>query len=192
MGGAVVFQTKTARDYVGGDSGTYFGVRTSASDADDQLKAGATAAVQNGDFGLIAQVTKRDFSEHQVNGTGSVNPEDGDTQGGLIKAFWDISANQSLAISFESFEESRDFDLLTDLLGRNAATVFSSLGFDESERTRTGLEYNLLRTSGIFDDLQLLVNLQKHRFHAENRARKNELFICKSVKPAIIYRDRCN
>ena len=160
MGGAVVFQTKTARDYVGSDSGTYFGVRTSASDADDQLKAGATAAVQNGDFGLVAQVTKRDFSEHQVNGTGSVNPEDGDTQGGLIKAFWDISANQSLAISFESFEESRDFNLLTDLLGRNAASVFSSLGFDESERTRTGLEYNLLRTSGIFDDLQLLVNLQ--------------------------------
>lgn len=160
MGGAVVFQTKSARDYVGSDSGTYFGVRTSASDADDQLKAGATAAVQTGDFGLIAQVTKRDFSEHQVNGTGSVNPQDGDTQGGLIKAFWDISANQSLAISFELFEETRDFNLLTDLLGRNAATVFSSLGFDESERTRTGLEYNLLRTSGIFDDLQLLVNLQ--------------------------------
>ena len=160
MGGAVVFQTKTARDYVGSDGGTYFGVRTSASDADDQLKAGATAAVQNGSFGLIAQLTQREFSEHQVNGTGSVNPQDGDTQGGLIKAFWDISANQSLAISFESFEENRDFNLLTDLLGRNAATVFSSLGFDESERTRTGLEYDLLRSSGIFDDLQLLVNLQ--------------------------------
>ena len=160
MGGAVVFQTKTARDYVGSDSGTYFGVRTSASDADDQLKAGATAAFQNGSFGLIAQVTQRDFSEHQVNGAGSVNPQDGNTQGGLVKAFWDVSANQSLAISFESFEENRDFNLLTDLLGRNAATVFSSLGFDESERTRMGLEYNLLRSSGIFDDLQLLANFQ--------------------------------
>ena len=160
MGGAVVFQTKTSRDYVGSDSGTYFGARTSASDADDQIKAGATTAFQNGSFGLIAQITQRDFSEHEVNGTGSVNPHDGETQGGLIKAFWDISANQSLAISFESFEENRDFNLLTDLLGRNAGTVFSSLGFDESERTRTGLEYNLLRSSGIFDDLQLLVNLQ--------------------------------
>ncbi|HBW82563.1 MAG TPA: hypothetical protein DEF79_00835, partial [Gammaproteobacteria bacterium] len=160
MGGAVVFQTKTARDYVGSDSGTYFGVRTSASDADDQLKAGATAAVQNGNLGLIAQLTQRDFSEHQVNGAGSVNPQDGDTQGGLIKAFWDISENQNLAISFESFVESRDFNLLSDMIGRGGSAVTSSLGFDESERRRTGLEYNLQRSSGIFDDLQFLANFQ--------------------------------
>lgn len=161
MGGAVVFQTKTARDYVGSNSGTYFGLRTSASDADDQLKAGATAAVQNGSLGLIAQLTQRDFSEHQLNGSGSVNPQDGDTQGGLIKAFWNISENQNLAISFESFVENRDFNLLSDMLGRGGSAVTSSLGFDKSERTRTGLEYNLLRSSGIFDDLQFLMNFQK-------------------------------
>ena len=36
MGGAVIFTTKDARDYVGSDSGSYFGLRSSASDADDR------------------------------------------------------------------------------------------------------------------------------------------------------------
>ena len=155
MGGAVIFTTKDARDYVGSDSGSYFGLRSSASDADEQIKGGATAAFQNGDFGLVAQFTQRNFEEHEVNGVGSVNPQDGDTQGILLKGFWDISDNQSLAISFESFVEERDFNLLSDL-GRS---VSKSLGFDEVDRERLGLEYQLERDSGLFDDLQILVNL---------------------------------
>ena len=143
MGGAVIFTTKDARDYVGSDSGSYFGLRSSASDADEQIKGGATAAFQNGDFGLVAQFTQRNFEEHEVNGVGSVNPQDGDTQGILLKGFWDISDNQSLAISFESFVEERDFNLLSDL-GRS---VSKSLGFDEVDRERLGLEYQLERDS---------------------------------------------
>ena len=154
MGGAVIFTTKNARDYVGSDSGSYFGLRSSASDADDQVKGGATAAFQNGDFGLVAQFTQRNFEEHEVNGSGSVNPQDGDTQGILLKGMWDISDNQSLAVSFESFVEERDFNLLSDL-GRS---VSKSLGFDEVDRERIGLEYQLERDSGLFDDLQILVN----------------------------------
>ena len=154
MGGAVIFTTKNARDYVGSDSGSYFGLRSSASDADDQIKGGATAAFQNGDFGLVAQFTQRNFEEHEVNGSGSVNPQDGDTQGILLKGMWDISDNQSLAVSFESFVEERDFNLLSDL-GRS---VSKSLGFDEVDRERIGLEYQLERDSGLFDDLQILVN----------------------------------
>ena len=154
MGGAIIFTTKNARDYVGSDSGSYFGLRSSASDADDQVKGGATAAFQNGDFGLVAQFTQRNFEEHEVNGSGSVNPQDGDTQGILLKGMWDISDNQSLAVSFESFVEERDFNLLSDL-GRS---VSKSLGFDEVDRERIGLEYQLERDSGLFDDLQILVN----------------------------------
>ena len=154
MGGAVIFTTKNARDYVGSDSGSYFGLRSSASDADDQIKGGATAAFQNGDFGLVAQFTQRNFEEHEVNGSGSVNPQDGDTQVILLKGMWDISDNQSLAVSFESFVEERDFNLLSDL-GRS---VSKSLGFDEVDRERIGLEYQLERDSGLFDDLQILVN----------------------------------
>ena len=154
MGGAVIFTTKNARDYVESDSGSYFGLRSSASDADDQVKGGATAAFQNGDFGLVAQFTQRNFEEHEVNGSGSVNPQDGDTQGILLKGMWDISDNQSLTVSFESFVEERDFNLLSDL-GRS---VSKSLGFDEVDRERIGLEYQLERDSGLFDDLQILVN----------------------------------
>ena len=156
MGGAVIFTTKTARDYVNSDSGSYFNVRSMASDADDQYKTGATAAFQNGDVGLIAQFTQRNWNEHEVNGSGKVNPQDGNSDGILLKGFWDISDNQRLSISLESVEQEADFILESDL-GRS---VSSSLGYDQTERDRIGLEYTLERDSGLFDDLQILFNVQ--------------------------------
>ena len=156
MGGAVIFTTKTARDYVNSDSGSYFNVRSMASDADDQYKTGATAAFQNGDVGLIAQFTQRNWNEHEVNGPGKVNPQDGNSDGILLKGFWDISDNQRLSISLESVEQEADFILESDL-GRS---VSGSLGYDQTERDRIGLEYTLERDSGLFDDLQILFNVQ--------------------------------
>jgi hemoglobin/transferrin/lactoferrin receptor protein len=156
MGGAVIFTTKTARDYVNSDSGSYFNVRSMASDADDQYKTGATAAFQNGDVGLIAQFTQRNWNEHEVNGPGKVNPQDGNSDGILLKGFWDISDNQRLSISLESVEQEADFILESDL-GRS---VSSSLGYDQTERERIGFEYVLERDSGLFDDLQILFNVQ--------------------------------
>lgn len=156
MGGAVIFTTKTARDYVNSDSGSYFNVRSMASDADDQYKTGATAAFQNGDVGLIAQFTQRNWNEHEVNGSGKVNPQDGNSDGILLKGFWDISDNQRLSISLESVEQEADFILESDL-GRS---VSSSLGYDQTERERIGFEYVLERDSGLFDDLQILFNVQ--------------------------------
>ena len=87
MGGAVIFTTKTSRDYVNSDSGSYFNVRSMASDADDQYKTGATAAFQNGDVGLIAQFTQRNWNEHEVNGSGKVNPQDGNSDGIFVEGF---------------------------------------------------------------------------------------------------------
>lgn len=156
MGGAVIFTTKTSRDYVNSDSGSYFNVRSMASDADDQYKTGATAAFQNGDVGLIAQFTQRNWNEHEVNGSGKVNPQDGNSDGILLKGFWDISDNQRLSISLESVEQEADFILESDL-GRS---VSSSLGYDQTERERIGFEYVLERDSGLFDDLQILFNVQ--------------------------------
>ncbi|MDG2141791.1 MAG: TonB-dependent hemoglobin/transferrin/lactoferrin family receptor [Gammaproteobacteria bacterium] len=156
MGGAVIFTTKDARDYVGGDDGSYFSVRSMASDADDQYKTGATAAFQSGDVGLIAQFTQRNWNEHKVNGPGKVNPQDGQSDGILLKGFWDVSDNQTLSISLESVEQETDFILESDL-GRS---VSSSLGYDQTERDRIGLEYTLERDSSLFDDLQILFNVQ--------------------------------
>ncbi len=156
MGGAVIFTTKDARDYVGSDTGSYFNVRSMASDADDQYKTGATAAFQNGDVGLIAQFTQRTFNEHEVNGSGKLNPQDGESDSILLKGFWDISDNQRLSISLESVEQETDFILESDI-GRS---VSSSLGYDQTERNRIGLEYVLERDSGLFDDLQILFNVQ--------------------------------
>ena len=107
-------------------------------------------------MGLIAQFTQRNWNEHEVNGPGKVNPQDGNSDGILLKGFWDISDNQRLSISLESVEQEADFILESDL-GRS---VSSSLGYDQTERDRIGLEYTLERDSGLFDDLQILFNVQ--------------------------------
>ena len=156
MGGAVILTSKEARDYIEAGEDSYFSVRSSASDADEQYKLGATAAFQSGDIGFIAQFTKRDFDEHEVNGPGKLNPQDGESDGLLLKAFWDIAENQKLIISFESFEEENDIILETDI-GR---AVTRSVGHDQTKRDRIGVEYLLEQELGLFDELQILLNWQ--------------------------------
>ncbi|MBM89959.1 MAG: hypothetical protein CMQ41_16475 [Gammaproteobacteria bacterium] len=156
MGGAVILTSKDARGYVGGGDGSYYSLRGSASDVDDQYKTGATVAFQDGDVGLVAQLTNRVFEEHEVNGSGKLNPQDGESNSILLKGFWDISENQKLIVSLESVDEENDFILESDV----SSSVTSSLGNDETERQRIGLEYILERDSGLFDDLQVLFNVQ--------------------------------
>ena len=59
-------------------------------------------------FGTMIQYTSREFSEFDVNGKGSLNPQDGDSEGLLIKAFWDISDSQQLSFLVDQYEEQND------------------------------------------------------------------------------------
>ncbi len=156
MGGAVILNSKTAEDYVQSDSGTYFNVLASAADADEQYKLGATAAVQSGDVGLLARATRREFEEQEVNGPGSLNPQDGESDNLLLQAFWDVAPGHKLIASYETFMEENLLTLESDL----SASVTQSNGFDETERQRFGLQYLWQGETALADDLQFIWNLQ--------------------------------
>lgn len=156
MGGAVILNSKTARDYVGSESGSHFDLRASAADADAQYKTGATAAFQEGDLGLLAQFTHRQFEEQEVNGPGQLNPQDGESDAVLLKGYWDLAASQQLAVSLESYVDDNRTDIQSEL----SSSVFSSLGRDETERRRVGLEYNWHGELALVDGLQLVANYQ--------------------------------
>lgn len=159
MGGAVILTSKTARDYVGADSGSYIDLRASGASADTQYKTGATMAVQNGDLGLLAQFTHRQFEEQDVNGPGRLNPQEGESDAVLLKGYWDLAATQQLALSLESYVDENHTDIQSELGG----SVFSSLGRDETERQRVGLEYNWHGELALVDGLQLVANYQDTR-----------------------------
>lgn len=157
MGGAVILTSKDPRDYVRANEGSYFNIRTSAADADEQYKGGVTAAFQRGDYGLVTQFTHRAFEEQNVNGPGKLNPQDGESDGLLLKGYWDISEEQRLIVSLDSFQEENDV-ILESEIGRS---VTSSFGHDETDRTRVGLEYQLESELPLFDSLQLAFNWQE-------------------------------
>ena len=157
MGGAVILRSKQAMDYVRADNGSYFNVLASGADADDQYKLGATAAFQAGDIGLLARMTRRESSESDVNGPGSLNPQDGESNNVLVQASWALAAGHELIASVESYGEENDLFLLSD---QASPSVNSSNGFDETERRRFGLQYLWQGESALADDLQFIWNRQ--------------------------------
>ncbi len=157
MGGAVILSSKTARDYVGSNRGSYIGVRSAAASADEQYKAGVTAAFQAGNLGLLTQFTGRQFEQRDVNGSGQLNPQDGEANNILLQGFWDISADQQVRLGMESYTE----EVLVDIRSELSNSVYSSLGRDETERRKLSLHYDWQLDRAFADNLQLIANLQQ-------------------------------
>ena len=155
IGGAVILTSKEPRDYLeAGRAALKF--RASAADADEQYRGGFTAAFQLGGVGLLAQYTYREFSEQEVNGPGSLNPQDGSSDSLLLQLHWDVSPDQQLRFSMDSFVE----ELATQLDSDIGRSVSSSLGLDDTERLRVGMRYQWKAGLALFDDLELELNEQ--------------------------------
>ena len=155
IGGAVIVTSKEPGDYLRGDR-LAFNVRASAADADDQYRGGFTAAFEGGNVGFLAQYTHREFAEQDVNGPGTLNPQDGDSDSLLLQLFWDASAGHQLRFSADNFVE----ELTTQLDSEIGRTVSSSMGLDETERLRFGLRYLWDAELALFDELELDLNDQ--------------------------------
>ena len=155
IGGAVIVTSKEPGDYLRGDR-VAFNVRASAADADDQYRGGFTAAFEGGDVDFLAQYTHREFAEQDVNGPGTLNPQDGDSDSLLLQLFWDASAGHQLRFSVDNFVE----ELATQLDSEIGRTVSSSMGFDQTERLRFGLRYLWDAELALFDELEIDLNDQ--------------------------------
>ncbi len=156
IGGAVILTSKEPRDYLEADRNTHFSLRASTADADEQSRAGFTAAFQSGDAGLLAQYTRREYAEQKVNGPGALNPQDGASDSLLLQLFWDLAPGHQLQLSADNFIEETATELASDV-GR---TVSESMGLDDTERLRTGIRYQWQAGLALFDDLEISLNRQ--------------------------------
>ena len=155
IGGAVIVTSKEPGDYLQGGRAA-FNFRASAADADDQDRGGFTGAFQFGDVGLLAQYTHRQFAEQEVNGPGSLNPQDGNSDSLLVQLFWDVAPDQRLRFSMDNFVEETETQLDSEI----EQSVSGSWGLDETERLRNGMRYEWQAGLVMFDDLELDLNRQ--------------------------------
>jgi hemoglobin/transferrin/lactoferrin receptor protein len=158
MGGAVLLNSKDPSGYTDNKNGSYFKLRSSMADADAQYKAGFTGAFQKNELGAVFEYTHREFEEQDVNGRGSLNPQDGESDALLLKSVWDINENQSLTFVVDHFTQNIDTVLASEL----GASVRSSIGRDETVRKGLGLDYNWNGKFTLADELQLSLKYQQN------------------------------
>tara|TARA_B100000959_G_scaffold284583_1_gene356671 strand:+ start:742 stop:2994 length:2253 start_codon:yes stop_codon:yes gene_type:complete len=157
MGGAVLLNSKDPRDYTDGERGSYFKLRSSVADADTQYKLGFTGAYQFDNLGAVLEYTHREFEEQDVNGPGSLNPQDGDSDALLLKTVWDISEDQSLTLILDEYTEDNITVLESDL----GSSVSRSIGHDETDRIGFGADYRWESNAFIADEIQLALKYQQ-------------------------------
>ena len=186
IGGAVILTSKAPGDYLEGDRAA-FNLRASAADADAQYRGGFTAASQFGDVGLLAQYTHRQFAEQEVNGPGSLNPQDGRSDSLLLQLHWEVSPGQQLGFSMDNFVD--EIETATGFRDRPVGIRLSGPG-----RHRTASRRHALRVAsraGVVRRRGTRFEPAGHRYDPIHRADAHELFVHQSTgSPHVSRRQR--
>ncbi|MEX0902143.1 MAG: TonB-dependent hemoglobin/transferrin/lactoferrin family receptor [Pseudohongiellaceae bacterium] len=156
MGGAVILRSKDPADYLAPEDDSYLALRSAATSANGQYKLGVTVAGRLGDIGSLVQVTHREFHETDINGSSS-NPQEGKSNGLLLKNVWDMAKAHQLRATADVLQEEIDTRLDSDL----SPGVSESIGFDETERMRFSLVYQWQADAALFDDMDMDLSWQR-------------------------------
>ena len=135
MGGAVILRSKDPRDYLDDGQSSALSLRSSYNSVNDLTKLGGSFAFQSGDVGTVIQYTRRDFSESEINGSGRLNPQDGESDSWLLKSVWTPGDAQELRLTLDYSNELIDTRMDSDL----GSSVQRSIGEDETDRLRASL-----------------------------------------------------
>ena len=136
LGGVVLLNSKDPIDYITDDSELYTRLNASYSDANESSKLGFTLASQNDDWGYVLQMTRREFSESEVKGEGSLTPQDGESTGGLFKVVYQPNESNTFKFSADAFLEEIEYDLTSP-----SAPDLPSTGLDDNDRNRFSFEH---------------------------------------------------
>ncbi|RVT47569.1 TonB-dependent hemoglobin/transferrin/lactoferrin family receptor [Rheinheimera sediminis] len=170
LGGAVLFVTKDAADYLepeGND--TFVRLKAAYSGANDETQGTVTVANRSGKLEALAVLTKReghemenyaDSAERQaITGSGRpvADPQDNNSHNILTKLKYQLTEAQDIGLTAELFKADIDTNNLS-WLSRSYLTRTSD---DQQERSRIGLKYNWLAGHPLFDGLATSLDYQK-------------------------------
>lgn len=157
MGGAVVLRTKDPVDYLRDSNHSAFSLRSSFSSVNEQLKTGASYAFQNGNFGSVMQLTKRDFQEMESPNAARLNPQDGQSEALFWKSVWQPNDAHILRLTVDSSEE----EIATQIDSELSASVLESNGLDSTDRLRLSLNHSWAANFALADQIETQLHWQR-------------------------------
>lgn len=174
VAGAVSFTTKDPGDLLG--AGRNFGARARVgyNSADEGLTEGLALAGRAGTLSGMIAYTHRDSSETETQGeatgeevtsTGGItyanrtlaNPQENSSDAVLAKLVWDFAPNQSLRLTYETYQADSDYDVLSGRTTRTVAAtpptaataVLGLTAADTTERNRASLDWRFSEAFGL-------------------------------------------
>ena len=157
LGGVVLMKTKDPEDYLADGRDSHFGAKLFGDDTRDEQKIRLSAATQFGDVALMAQYTRRDFSEQEISSSVNLDPLDATSDNLLTKLVWDINDRHRLKLTFDAFQQDKDFDLDSQETG----SVSAAFGRDEMERYRGSIDHHWQLDQTFADSLDSKIYMQK-------------------------------
>lgn len=167
LGGAVMYTTKDADDYLAASGDDFAGsVKGGYDGRNEETLLSATLAGRVGQLEGLLVLTKRDGSETKAHSNGAniegpergqANPFDSKKLNVLAKLNYALGDNHEIGLVFENFENESQGTPLS----RQSASYYDFYTFDESNRDRIGLTYQWEGQSRLFDSVDVALNSQE-------------------------------
>ncbi|GAA0812509.1 TonB-dependent hemoglobin/transferrin/lactoferrin family receptor [Colwellia asteriadis] len=167
LGGAVLFETKSAADYITTDEDdTVVSIKAGYDGRNAEQLYSAALANNSGDFSTLFMVTKRDGEETKSHSDGEnisgsareiPDPLATDRLSFLFKSSYQLTAAQNFGIVFEQSDASSDLNNLSRVTQQMPARWTE----DESNRKRMGAFYTWQANNVAFDELSWELNYQE-------------------------------
>ncbi|MBU2180744.1 MAG: TonB-dependent hemoglobin/transferrin/lactoferrin family receptor [Gammaproteobacteria bacterium] len=170
LGGAVLFVTKDAADYLApAGNDTFIRLKAAFSGANDETQGSVTVANRTGKLEALAVLTQRkghemenyrDSAERQaITGSGRpvADPQDNSSHNVLTKLKYQLTESQDIGLTAELFKA----DINTNNLSWLSRSYLTRNSDDQQQRSRIGLTYNWLAGQPLFDAFSTSVDFQK-------------------------------
>lgn len=177
LGGAVLFQTKDAADYLEAQGNDLaIRLKTGYSGNNNEWLYSATTAARVGKLETLWVITHRNGEELKsfdrtttaVGGARtSADPLQHQSANYLLKLQYEFLPDQQLKYSYDQFNS----DSVLDNLSRIDQTYLQRQGIDDTERLKHSVEYLSFVPTWAYDSLQLRYDNQKNLNHGITRMR---------------------
>ncbi|MEX2333659.1 MAG: TonB-dependent hemoglobin/transferrin/lactoferrin family receptor, partial [Pseudohongiella sp.] len=180
LGGVVLLRTRDAADYLAPGQNLHTDIRAAGSSDNNQSKAGATIAAQSGSIGSVLQLTRRDFEEQEIKGSGALNPQDGESNNLFWKTRWDASADQAFSLAIDANERTIDTRLDNEL----GSSVSRSVGSDTTDRLRISLMHDWSLQSPLADNISTRLHRQRTDANQQTEQTRTSYAFVNPMNPA--------
>ncbi len=167
LGGAVMYVTKDAKDFLSNDADAFNGnIKLGFDGRSDEQLVSVSLAKRFGDFEALAIFTSREGNETKAhsdgldtlgNARGISDPLDKSQTNVLLKLNYQLNDAMNIGLVFEDYDKNSQGQSLS-----RESTTYSAFRFDDdSTRERIGVTFNWQANNAAFDELDVKLNSQE-------------------------------